>query len=165
VAQLISQGIQRREAAQQKRQQARRGAEISTERATLSTGDYSVRGCEDFVALERKSLPDLVSCFTSGRERFKRELHRLQAYPKRAVVVEASWSDLVNGEYRSNLHPSSAVAAVASWTARYGVPFMFCDNGEGAELFARRFLLLAARQVIQPAETFRKALEVEKVSA
>jgi len=140
-------------------------ADISTERATLATGDYSVKGAEDIIALERKSLPDLVSCFTSGRDRFKRELHRLMAYPKRAICIEGSWSDLVNGEYRSNLHPSSAVSAVASWTARYQVPFQFCDNREGAELFARRFLLLAARQVIEPAEEFQKALDAEKVSA
>jgi len=140
-------------------------ADISTERATLSTADYSVRGCEEYIALERKSLADLVSCFSSGRDRFKRELHRLQAYTKRAVVVEGSWSDLVNGEYLSKLHPSAAVSAVASWTARYGVPFMFCDSRGGAELFARRFLLLAARQILEPAIAFQKALDAEKVSA
>jgi len=39
---------------------------LRTERVALTTGDYSVKGAEDFIALERKSLPDLVSCFTSG---------------------------------------------------------------------------------------------------
>ncbi len=31
-------------------------------RATLTTGDYSVRGLENVIAIERKSLSDLVSC-------------------------------------------------------------------------------------------------------
>ena len=62
-------------------------------------------------------------------------------------------------EWRAALHPS-AVSAVASWTARFQVPFMFCENRECAELFARRFLLMAARQVIEPAQVFQKALEL-----
>ena len=34
--------------------------ETTTKQGTLSVGDYSLAGLEDKVAVERKSLPDLV---------------------------------------------------------------------------------------------------------
>ncbi len=50
---------------------------MSTEAATLRAGDYSAHGLENEVAVERKSLPDLVACIGRERERFKAELVRL----------------------------------------------------------------------------------------
>ena len=49
---------------------------MATKRATLATGDYSIRGLEDLVCLERKALDDLTGCITHDRERFERELQR-----------------------------------------------------------------------------------------
>ena len=57
---------------------------------TLPTGDYSVSGFEDLICVERKSLPDLIGCMTSGRTRFEKELQRMKAYDARCVVVECS---------------------------------------------------------------------------
>ena len=37
-------------------------------RASLKTGDYSVEGMEGLLALERKSLTDLVACTVAHRE-------------------------------------------------------------------------------------------------
>lgn len=50
--------------------------DIETERGTLSLGDYSLAGLTDRVAVERKSLADLVMCLGKERERFQRELMR-----------------------------------------------------------------------------------------
>ena len=41
-----------------------------TKQGALTVGDYSLAGLEDKVAVERKSLPDLVACL--GRERERR---------------------------------------------------------------------------------------------
>ena len=67
---------------------------VPTERGTLDTGDYSVRGLEHLVAVERKSLPDLLGCVGRERDRFKRELQRLRGYRFRLLVIEASYADL-----------------------------------------------------------------------
>ncbi len=48
---------------------------------TLTTGDYSVAGLKHVVAIERKSLPDLLGCIGQQRDRFDREVQRLLAYP------------------------------------------------------------------------------------
>ncbi len=112
---------------------------------TLTTGDYSVRGLESVIAIERKSLPDLISCCGGGRERFEREIHRLAAYPVRAVVVEATWPDLEQGEWRSNLTPASAIGSVLGWIAA-GVPFVMAGDHSRAGRYVARMLYIAARR-------------------
>jgi ERCC4-type nuclease len=106
----------------------------------LSSGDYSLAGFESQVAVERKSLGDLIGCLTSGRERFTRELERLRGYDSCAVVVEASWHDLASGNYRSKLNPDSAVQSVISIMERFRMPFFFAGDRRQAEAFTYDFL-------------------------
>jgi hypothetical protein len=57
----------------------------------LSCGDYAVTaGAKLVAAVERKSLPDLVSSLSNGRLRFA--LGELAALPRAAVVVEERYS-------------------------------------------------------------------------
>ena len=88
-------------------------APLRTERCMLVTGDYSVKGLVDVVAIERKSLSDLLACIGQERERFDREVLRLLAYPCRAIVVEATWGELERGGWRSKITPAAPLAA--SW--------------------------------------------------
>lgn len=121
-----------------------------TESGTLDTGDYSLVGLTDRVAVERKSLPDLVACLGRERERFERELQRAAAFDAFAVVVEASWADLAGGQYRSQLNPHSACQSVLAFTARYRVPFIFAGSRAGAEYacwgFLRQYLESARKR-------------------
>src|SRR5574344_2648176 len=94
----------------------------------LTVGDYSLAGLEDKVAVERKSLPDLVMCLGRERERFERELQRGAALDAFCVVCEGSWLDLSRGDYRSQLNPHAACQSVAAFMARYRVPFMFAGS-------------------------------------
>jgi len=63
---------------------------VTVKVGTLQTGDYSLHGLTDKVAVERKSLPDLVQCLGRERDRFERELQRAAALAAFCVVVEAS---------------------------------------------------------------------------
>jgi len=101
-----------------------------TSAGTLATGDYSIQGIEERVAIERKSLQDLVGCCGRDRERFKRELQRLKAYDCRAVIIEADAGQVVNGAFRGQLKPAHIIGSVASWQTRYSVPFVWAgDHG------------------------------------
>ena len=131
------------------------GAPIPTERATLATGDYSLAGYADRVAVERKSLPDLVACLSHERGRFKRELERGKQLDAFAVVVEASWEDLAHGRYRSKLNPHSACQSVLSFSARLGIPFLFAGSRAGAEYATAGFL----RQYLKGCRERLKAIE------
>lgn len=106
----------------------------------LDTGDYSLAGLSDRVAVERKSLPDLVACLGRERERFEREMQRVAALDAFAVVIEAAWADLAAGQYRSQLNPHAACQSVLAFTARYRVPFLFAGSREGAEYVTWGFL-------------------------
>lgn len=122
--------------------------------ATLSTADYSVRGLEDMVALERKSLDDLVACLGVDRDRFTRELQRMKAYPFRAVVVEAAWSELELGNYRSRISSKAACHSIISFQTRYCIPFMFAGSRESAQRYAVYFLYSAAKRVWERSQAF-----------
>lgn len=114
-------------------------------RGTLVTGDYSVRGLERVIAIERKSLPDLLACIGSDRERFEREMLRMLAYPTRGVVVEATWRELETGGWQSRVTPAAATGSVLGWVAA-GVPFVFAGDHAAAGNVVARLLFIAARR-------------------
>lgn len=98
------------------------------ETATLSTGDYSLKGASHLVAVERKTLDDLIGCLTTERERFERELYRGRALDYFALVVEASLSDLSSGRYQSKMLPKAAIQSLLAFSIRYGLPVFFVEN-------------------------------------
>ena len=129
-----------------------RGAVVTT--GTLDTGDYSLAGLSDKVAVERKSVPDLVACLGRERERFERELLRARALESFAVVVEGTWEELARGQYRSKLSPGAACQSVCAFVARWHIPFLFCGSRAGAEYVC--FSLL--RQYLKGAQDRYRAL-------
>ncbi|MFZ2445860.1 MAG: ERCC4 domain-containing protein [Syntrophobacteraceae bacterium] len=108
--------------------------ELEVERAALPTGDYSLPGFEDRIAIERKEVNDLVACLKgANRERFERELSRGRSYDFFAVVVEATLEDLIRGRYRSEMKACSVVQSILAFQVRYRVPFIWCGGRVGAE--------------------------------
>lgn len=101
--------------------------------SSLPTGDYSVEGFQDAVAVERKSLPDLVACLGRERDRFARELARARGLESFAVVIEGSFTDLKQGQYRSMLNPHSACQSICAFMARWHIPFVFAGTRAAAE--------------------------------
>lgn len=74
--------------------------------ATLTTGDYSLKGLENQITIERKNLSDAFGTFGRGRARWERELERMAGYQFAAVVIEADWHTIVRRPpARSRLNP------------------------------------------------------------
>jgi ERCC4-type nuclease len=113
-----------------------------------------VGGLEDLIAIERKSLPDLIGCIGVERERFERELKRMLAYPVRAVVVEATWADLHAGQWRSKVTPAAAMGSVLGWVAE-GVPFLLVGDHAEAGRVVARMLFIAARRAWRQLQAFQ----------
>lgn len=138
------------------------GAQIyegtTVEAGTLATGDYSLNGLEAAVAVERKSLPDLVGCLAGSRDRFVRELERSRALESFCVIVEAPWEALAKGEYRSQLRPQAACQSVAAFMARMRIPFWFCGSRPAAEYCCWSFLRQYAEGQRQRLKTIEQAL-------
>jgi ERCC4-type nuclease len=124
---------------------------------TLTTGDYSLVGLDDRVAVERKELSDLLGCLAGGRERFCRELARGKSMDSLSVVVEATWADLASGNYRSKMDPHAACQSVITLQQRYRVPFVFCGSRAAAEYWTYWTLQKYLHDVEKRLKTIEKA--------
>ena len=84
---------------------------VST-RGTLATGDYSVRGYETRICVERKSLIDWVSTIVNHHDRFHKELIRMKDYDRSFIIIECTLKDIAERKYevsgvRRNIDPST----------------------------------------------------------
>lgn len=118
---------------------------LRTVEGTLTTGDYSVHGLEHLVAIERKSLPDLLACCGRERERFDREVQRLLAYRCRALVVESSWGTIEIGQWRSQLTSRQVLGSLLGWVEA-GLPVLMAGSHGRAGEMVSRLLFTAARR-------------------
>ena len=101
---------------------------------TLASGDYSLKGLTDKVAVERKSLIDAFGTFGAGRDRFERELERLAQLRFAAVVIERDFDTIVKRPpARSRLKPKTVIRSMAAWAIRHGVHFYWMPNRAAAE--------------------------------
>jgi len=106
----------------------------------LKTGDYSIVGLEERVAVERKGKADCYLSLGKGRARLKREFERLSEYDYAAMVIEASLSDFLRPPGFSQMRPSSAINTLISWSVKYGVHVFFSDTRHLARALTYRIL-------------------------
>jgi DNA excision repair protein ERCC-4 len=114
---------------------------VPTVVATLTSGDYSLLGYESRVGIERKSIEDLYSTIGQGRERFERELERLADYDYAAVVIEATWPDILSSPPRhTKLPPKTVYRSILAWSVRYPIQWWAMGNRRLAEITTFRLL-------------------------
>lgn len=114
--------------------------QVVTTRRALPCGDYGIL-VEDLLvaAVERKSLPDLVTSLTSGRLRYA--LGDLATLPRAAVVVEERYSQLYK---ERRVRPALIADGIAECQVRWpAVPIVFCDTRSLAEQWTYRYLAAA----------------------
>lgn len=123
------------------------GQAVTTKRAKLAAGDYSVAGYETRIAIERKSLDDWTGTVIRDRARFYRELELLRSYPFRAVIVEAGVREILSGSYRSSAAPAAILGFVAEVTVAQDVPVYLAGSRAEAQLLAGVLLRMAAAKI------------------
>ena len=117
---------------------------LQTVPGSLQTGDYSLQGCDE-IRIERKSLPDLLMCVGTERERFDREVERLMAFRIPILLVESSWAEIELGQWRSKVRPEAVMGSLMSWQAR-GIAVHMAGNHDHAGKHAARLLYHVARR-------------------
>lgn len=107
------------------------------ERVNLKTGDYTFKGFEKIVAIEKKSgLVELLNDLANGyRPTFERFLKRLSEYPVKVIVVEDTLSELsisralIHIRKKSRGRARLTARSIYYWTAdiaaKYGIPIVF----------------------------------------
>ena len=128
------------------------GPGVPTEVRGLPTGDYSVAGFEDRIALERKSLSDLLGCVGQGRDRFTRALERLARLDYPALVLECPLRAVAGGDpnQRSHVHPRAAIGSLIAWATRLRIPVWPARTRSEAAGLALDFLRHAAVACLEP---------------
>lgn len=112
----------------------------------LVSGDYSIEGFENSVAIERKSPGDFRGSITADRDRFEREMERLAKLEYAAVVIEADWKELLEPAQHSRVSPTAIARTIQSWSIRYGVHFFPMPGRRFAEVWTFRLLSMFWRQ-------------------
>lgn len=124
---------------------------IGAKKSTLHTGDYSVQGYKDQIAIERKSYSDLYHCLTTAKNRFKQQLQRLGELDYSYLLIDTTASAVLMGHPQCQLPGEVALSKLVKLCARHEVPFCFADN-KGA-LLARNLLLEMKKKVDREEET------------
>mgnify|MGYP001417862917 CR=1 FL=1 len=110
--------------------------QVTTTRRALAAGDYAVEsGGRVVAAVERKSLPDLVSTLTSGKMRYL--LADLANLPRAAVVVEDRYAKVFDLD---RVRPAVVADALGECAARFPqVPIHFAESRPLAQEWTYRF--------------------------
>jgi len=106
-----------------------------TASAKIDEGDYELEGLHGTCVIERKSLPDFVSSITWGRDRFVRELERMQEKVEHPFVfIEANVDEVLRGEYQNNVVPRAIIGSALSFAVDFpAVHFVWCGCRRYAE--------------------------------
>ena len=113
----------------------------------LPTGDYSLSGYENLVAVERKNLEDFIHSAIHTRGRFFSEIRRLSTMPFKCIVIEGSLADVLGHRYRSGADPASIFGTTLSIIVDYGVPVFFCCDRQIALAFTEKYLRRVHRKL------------------
>lgn len=127
--------------------------------AALRTGDYSVAGFEDRIALERKDHEDLVRCVGHDRARFRDQVERLAAMEYGALILEPSIDQIRIGSTVSRMNPAAVLQTLLSWSVRYRLPVWFCGDRENARGVVHGLLRHFVRHHGDPAAAAALAFE------
>jgi len=121
------------------------------EKKRLITGDYTIKGFEKIIAIEKKSgLIELLNDLANGyRPTFERFLKRLSQYPVKVIIVEDTLSTLTISRALAHIKRKSKGRArltsksIHYWTAdiaaKYGIPIIFVGKGAKMDLLPEIF--------------------------
>lgn len=102
-------------------------------RDTLRVGDYSIRGFETLISVERKNIDDLWTSVTVDADAFKEKMITLAQYERKYLLIDGLESEYLSNRPERKIHPNQIRQALASIEGRIGVPVHQSENIESSE--------------------------------
>lgn len=100
-------------------------------------------------SLERKnSLEEISSCFTESRDRLKKEF-ALAPQNKMMIIENASYGDMVTGNYNTKYDAKSFWASYHSFWHEFNLPIMFIPDKKYSGMFIRGYFYYYLRNIIK----------------
>jgi DNA excision repair protein ERCC-4 len=124
---------------------------LRSERGSLVTGDYAIKGAEKVATIERKSIADLVMCCGPERERFERELMRMKAYSFRRLVIIGNRAEIELQRYRSRMAPKAILNSLSAFEVRYDLPICYFPDAPAAATQVETWLWWVSREITRAA--------------
>jgi len=121
----------------------RGGQSIEVVRRKLNVGDYSVAGCEENCAIERKILSDLYGSLGKGRARFQQEWERARdaGYKYLGLVIETDLLSILKPpDHSQRMTPLSVIRTITSWSVKYRICVWTVGPRRAAETLTLRLL-------------------------
>ncbi|MBT3406546.1 hypothetical protein HN419_05265 [Candidatus Woesearchaeota archaeon] len=105
---------------------------IKYRREKLPTGDYLLwpKSC----VVERKNLDDWICSITRDRDRFVKEIERGLLFDFFAIIIEADYYDIINGNYYANVPPNVILSTMLKWQVKYRIPIILTGTRQGGAL-------------------------------
>jgi ERCC4-type nuclease len=130
-----------------------RRPDVEVERVTLTEGDYSLKGHEHQLMIERKTVGDACKSWAQDRERFEREWQRAVAkgYLEKHLIIEGRLVAVADWDYRSDFKPASFLASLYSWAIKYAYHVSWLGSRDGF-LEAQKTVYWICRQFKRRAE-------------
>ena len=109
----------------------------NTIRKKLDVGDYSIEGLENEICIERKTLQDLFQTLTYGHSRFKKELKRSFKLRYFAIIIEGTYSQMVNKLFtnsdKTQVTGHLIEKIINTIHIKYGIPVFFAHGRSEAK--------------------------------
>lgn len=106
----------------------------------LDTGDYTIKGMEDILCIERKATSNEIAT-NICEMRFEREIERMLKFKHKFIICEFSYSTLLKYPYESGIpqnrilqvriHVNFILKKLFEYQTR-GIHVLFCDNAKNA---------------------------------
>lgn len=111
---------------------------VAQEIDTLSTGDYAIKGLENFLCIERKGcIEEFATNLGRDFDRFKRELVRMDSFPHAFIICEFPLRDLAEYPNHKNFAKLQKTAKISGKYLMkqimeiqldHHINIMFCTN-------------------------------------
>ncbi len=112
--------------------------------AKLDAGDYSIKGFENLITVERKnSIIELCGNLGKNRVRFEAELERMKSIKFRYVIVEDHWASIFQYKKHTTLSGPTILGSILAFNLKYGVQFIFAGDRKQAQQITRNLLIKA----------------------
>lgn len=136
---------------------------IEYKKKALDFGDYSFMlpkneelginqnmSFEKDIIIERKnSAEELALCFTKQRVRFESEFIRAKDAKKYLLIENCSYSDIVDGNYKSEYKSNSFLAGLHSFNHRYDLDIVFIPDKSYTSLYIAYTFYYYLREIIK----------------
>lgn len=108
----------------------------------LDVGDYAVKGLEEVMAIERKTIGDLWNTLGAAKnyKRFLKEWERGKDYKFKFLIIEGSLADIDRGYRYSKVPIANIHAKLISLQIHYNVHVIFAGKMDKAQTYARRLM-------------------------